>query len=75
MRKARSSSDVGVKRLRPLRLRPVAGSGRQERISAFPLTLPLRHSRVYFYVVTNYNHRYVRGLSSAILSRPSSALW
>lgn len=72
MRTTPSSSD-GVKRLRPPQLRSVAGSGRQERISAFPVALPLRPSRVNLYVVTNYNHRHMRRLCSAILSRPSSA--
>ena len=74
MRKTRSSSD-GVGLLGPLRLSSVAGKGRRKRKSVFPLALPLRYSRVQLYGVRNSSHLYTRGLCSAILSRPSRALW
>jgi len=70
-----SSSSAGVRLQAPLRSCSVAGSGKRDRKSAFPLALPLRYLSMKSNAVRNSSHRWTRGLWSPTLPMLSSALW
>ena len=68
------SSSTGVRLLDPMLSWSVAGSGKRDRKSSFPLALPLRHSRMQSNAMRNSSHRWTRALWSPTLSMLSSAM-
>ena len=67
-------SSTGVRLLNLLRSCSVAGSGKRDRKSVFPLALPLRYSRVCSNVARNPSHHCIRSSWSPTLRMLSSAL-